>query len=100
VPVDACAYPHRYDHHVIWISPVENDAKLDAEMIRWTKDCWRKMRPYTDHAIYVNALDDGAEEGEERVREAYGPNHERLRELKKAYDPANLFQENSNIKPI
>jgi FAD/FMN-containing dehydrogenase len=100
VPLDACAYPHRYDHHVIWISPVEDDATLDAGMIRWTKDCWLKMRPYTDHAIYVNALDDGVEEGEERVREAYGPHHERLRKLKRLYDPDNLFQENSNIKPV
>lgn len=99
VSAEACAYPHRYDHHVIWISPVENDSELDAEMIRWTKDCWQTMRPYTDHAVYVNALDDGEEEGDERVRQAYGSNYERLQRLKTIYDPSNLFQENLNIKP-
>jgi FAD/FMN-containing dehydrogenase len=99
VPVDACAYPHRYDHHVVWISPVENDPALDAGMLRWTRGCWEKMRPYVDRAVYVNALDDGAEEGESRVREAYGPNFARLRRLKQAVDPQNLFRENSNITP-
>jgi len=33
------------------------------------------------------------------VREAYGANYERLRQLKKKYDPTNLFRQNSNIKP-
>ena len=49
--------------------------------------------------MYVNALEDGLEEGELRVREAYGANYERLVALKKKYDPTNLFRENSNIRP-
>ncbi len=93
------AYPHRYDHHVVWISPVQDDAARDSEMIRWTQDCWQEMEPHTDEAVYVNALDDGAEEGEARVRQAYGTNYERLRMLKKTYDPSNLFRQNSNIEP-
>jgi FAD/FMN-containing dehydrogenase len=99
VPADGTAYPHRYDHHVVWISPVHDDAARDADMLRWTRDTWREMQPYADKAVYVNALDDGAEEGETRVRQAYGANYERLRVLKKAYDPSNLFRQNSNIKP-
>jgi FAD/FMN-containing dehydrogenase len=47
----------------------------------------------------VNALDDALEAGERPVREAYGANYERLRQLKKKYDPTNLFCRNSNIKP-
>jgi FAD/FMN-containing dehydrogenase len=39
------------------------------------------------------------EEGERPVREVYGPNYERLRALKRKYDPSNLFSQNSNIKP-
>ena len=57
------------------------------------------MSPYVDQGVYVNALDDAAEEGELRVRQAYGTNYERLKTLKKKYDPTNLFRQNSNIKP-
>ena len=39
------------------------------------------------------------EEGEQRVREAYGPNYERLVTLKNKYDPTNFFRLNANIKP-
>jgi FAD/FMN-containing dehydrogenase len=99
VASDATAYPHRYDHHVVWIGPVEDDAARDAEMLRWARDCWEAMQPHADHAVYVNALDDGAEEGEARVREAYGANYARLQKLKATYDPNNLFRQNSNIKP-
>jgi FAD/FMN-containing dehydrogenase len=57
------------------------------------------MQQYADKAVYVNALDDGTEEGEARVRQAYGENYGRLRILKKRYDPLNLFRQNSNIQP-
>ena len=53
-----------------------------------------------DGAVYVNALDDALEAGERPVREAYGANYERLRQLKKKYDPTNLFRQNSNMNPI
>lgn len=99
VPVTATAFPHRYAHHVIWISPVEEDAALDELMIRWTHECWEALRPHADRAVYVNALDDGADEGEARVREAYGANYARLEALKEVVDPTNFFRQNSNIQP-
>ena len=99
VPVGETAFPHRHDHHVIWISPVEDDPGRDAAMIQWARECWDSLRPHVDRAVYVNALDDGAEEGEQRVREAYGANYERLKSLKRKFDPANLFHQNSNIRP-
>jgi hypothetical protein len=39
------------------------------------------------------------EEGDERVRAAYGLNHHRLKELKRKYDPTNFFWSNQNIEP-
>jgi len=99
VAAKATAFPHRDPHHVVWISPVQDDAANDDAMVRWTRACWEAMKPYVDQAVYVNALDDAAEEGELRVRQAYGTNYERLKTLKQKYDPTNLFRQNSNIKP-
>ena len=96
---NATAYPHRFPHHVVWISPVQDDPSKDDAMVHWTRDCWQALSPYVDQTVYVNALDDGAEEGELRVRQAYGPNYDRLKTLKRKYDPTNLFRQNSNIKP-
>lgn len=98
VPQEATAFPHRYDHHVIWISPAAEDPALDEGMISWTHECWEALRPHADRAVYVNALDDGAVEGEARVREAYGGNYARLKALKDAVDPTNFFRQNSNIR--
>jgi FAD/FMN-containing dehydrogenase len=74
-----------------WTDPAENDAN-----IKWARDFWQAMQPYTRSAAYVNYLD--AEE-QDRVSAAYGNNYERLVALKTAYDPANLFRMNQNIKP-
>jgi FAD/FMN-containing dehydrogenase len=95
----ATAFPHRYDHHVVWISPAAEDPALDESMIRWTHECWEALRPHADRAVYVNALDDGTIEGEARVREAYGANYARLQKLKQVMDPTNFFCQNSNIPP-
>ena len=57
------------------------------------------MQPFVDEAVYVNALEDPLVEGEHRVREAYGPNYDRLVALKNKYDATNFFRLNANIKP-
>ena len=55
------------------------------------------MHPYATGGVYVNFLDD---EGEERVKSAYGEaKYTQLVALKKAYDPADLFRFNQNIRP-
>ena len=54
------------------------------------------MQPFCEHDAYVSDL---GEEGEQRVREAYGQNYECLLALKQKYDFINFFQINQNIKP-
>jgi FAD/FMN-containing dehydrogenase len=99
VPTSDTAFPHRYDHHVAWITPIADDPADDAKIIRWAREFWEGLKPFVDQAVYVNALEDDHEEGERPVREAYGANYDRLRALKRKYDPSNLFSQNSNIRP-
>jgi len=68
---------------------------FDAER-QWARDYWSALEPHHT-SVYVNFL---MEEGEERIRQAYGPDkYDRLKTLKRAYDPTNFFRLNQNIKP-
>ncbi|MBI4474133.1 MAG: FAD-binding oxidoreductase [Acidobacteria bacterium] len=99
VAPDATAFPHRYDHHDLLVHPATDNPGESEKIIRWARECWGALQPFVERAVYVNALEDAAEEGERRVREAYGSNYDRLVRLKKKYDPMNVFRLNSNIKP-
>jgi FAD/FMN-containing dehydrogenase len=98
VPRDATAFPHRdalYNLVVVarWAEPGDGDRH-----IAWSRQLTDAMQPFCSDAVYVNYL---GEEGEGRVRSAYGPAHfDRLVGVKTQYDPTNLFRLNQNIKPI
>lgn len=64
--------------------------------IAWARTFWTAMQPFASSGVYVNFL---GNEGEERVRAAYGVNYERLVALKNTYDPTNFFSLNQNIRP-
>jgi FAD/FMN-containing dehydrogenase len=86
------AWPYNFLVASAWTDPAQSEPN-----IRWTRDFWEAMRPFLSDAAYLNYL---GEEGEERVRTAYGAaKYERLASLKKKYDPANFFRLNQNIKP-
>jgi FAD binding domain-containing protein/berberine-like enzyme len=62
----------------------------------WVRNFWSALEPYHT-SVYVNFL---MEEGEERIRQAYGAKkYDRLMALKRRYDPDNLFRLNQNIRP-
>jgi hypothetical protein len=97
VAPDATAYAHRglpFDLVILssWADPAESDRN-----IAWTRDLYQAVRAHAPGGVYVNDLD--RDEDQARVREAYGANYVRLAELKRAWDPANLFRANHNIKP-
>jgi FAD/FMN-containing dehydrogenase len=54
------------------------------------------VEPFLEQGVYVNYLGD---EGESRIRAAYGANYQRLAALKQKYDPTNFFRGNQNIQP-
>ena len=69
----------------------------DAATIRWARDLWERMQPFSAGGAYINYMGD---EGEDRVRAAYSPaKYERLVGLKHTYDPTNMFRLNQNIRP-
>ncbi|HSP54185.1 MAG TPA: BBE domain-containing protein, partial [Dehalococcoidia bacterium] len=73
----------------------ETEDGFDAER-EWSRSFWTALKPYHTN-VYVNFLMD---EGEERVRQAYGAGkYERLKALKRKYDPHNFFSLNQNIRP-
>ena len=75
----------------IWNNPADDEAH-----IRWARDLWDAMRPFSTGGVYANNL---GEEGTDRVQEAYGRNYPRLVALKRKYDPTNFFRLNQNIRP-
>ena len=70
----------------------------DADSFRqWVRDAGKRVRPFSSGGNYINFQT--ADEDEERVRATYGDNFDRLVEVRKAYDPDNLFRSNRNIRP-
>jgi len=69
----------------------------NAESIReWAKEYWAALHPLSAGGGYVNFM---MEEGQDRIRATYRDNYERLVDVKRKYDPKNLFHVNQNIKP-
>jgi FAD/FMN-containing dehydrogenase len=92
----ATAYPHRepgYDLLLIsqWTDPADTEAG-----IAWARETFDALSPYMADRSYMNYL---PADDHDRVDQAYGPNYERLVELKRRYDPENLFRLNQNIEP-
>ena len=96
VPEDATAFNGRSAGFTFNLSGnTETADGFDAER-QWTRDYWDALGPYHT-SVYVNFLMD---EGEQRIREAYGKDkYDRLKALKRRYDPGNFFRLNQNIHP-
>ncbi|MCF8368724.1 MAG: FAD-dependent oxidoreductase [Bacteroidales bacterium] len=75
---------------------VDPDKKNNEKLIKWTKDYYDAIHPYSSGGAYINFMMD---EGQERVMASYGVNYNRLTEVKRKYDPENFFRVNQNIEP-
>ncbi len=76
-----------------WTDPSETDP-----CVAWTRESYDAMEPFMTANRYSNYL--AHDETGDPVSAAYGPNYQRLRELKTNYDPDNFFQVNANIPPL
>lgn len=95
VPDEATAFSHRDARYLfhpisIWADPAD-----DERMIAANRTFTQAMRPFATGAAYLNFTPEA-----DRVRDSYGDaTYARLVALKDAYDPANLFRLNQNIRP-
>jgi FAD/FMN-containing dehydrogenase len=90
------AFSGRHGGHTFNITGMTDTAEGFEEEREWVRDFWSDLEPHHT-GVYVNFLMD---EGEERVRQAYGPDkYDRLKALKRRWDPGNLFRLNQNIPP-
>jgi hypothetical protein len=64
--------------------------------MQWCKDYWLALHPFSSGGGYINMMMD---EGEDNVKNSYRDNYGKLAQIKKKYDPTNLFRVNQNIKP-
>jgi FAD/FMN-containing dehydrogenase len=93
---DDTAFNGRHAGHTFNILGATTGAEGFDEERDWAKRFWAALEPHHT-SVYVNFL---MEEGEERVREAYGSEkYDRLKALKRKYDPDNFFRINQNIPP-
>lgn len=95
VPADATAFAHR--HARVMVSFLSMDAPQETvRHERWVRHCLAEMRG-PDTSVYVNFI---ANEGPDRIMDAYPrATWNRLRLVKRQYDPHNVFHLNQNIPP-
>jgi len=95
---DATAFVHRDAGWMLTAAAVWPDPAADPQPhAAWSRAVWEATLPASSGGGYVNHLYD---EGEDRVRAAYGPTTwDRLVDLKTTWDPDNVFRLNQNIRP-
>ena len=95
VPVDATSYPHRDAEFLVNVQVRWEDPARDEACIAWARAVYDDLLGYSTDGTYVNFISEDT--GEEAF--AYRENHDRLAELKRTYDPENVFRRNQNVEP-
>jgi len=90
------AFSYRKTKWAEVIVGVDPDPANKDQITAWAKGYWEALHPYSAEGAYINFM---MEEGPSRIEATYGPNYERLRQVKARYDPNNLFRVNQNIPP-
>ena len=96
VPSDATAFAHREATFSTVIAAIDPDPAHNDANKTWVRDYYSALEPHSDEGGYINFMDG---DDQSRIKANYKGNYERLRAVKKKYDPENLFHMNQNIKP-
>lgn len=97
LPEDHSAVGNRSARVVLNITGSWERPEDDAANVEWARAAWRDMRGFSTGGTYINFQTE--DEGDDRVRNAYGANYDRLIDIKTKWDPANFFRMNKNIAP-
>jgi FAD binding domain/Berberine and berberine like len=96
VASDDTAWSYREANWGAVFAGVDPDPAKREEIRRWSIDYQEALHPHSAGGAYVNMMMD---EGEDRVRASYRDNYDRLAQVKRRYDPENLFRINQNVPP-
>jgi FAD/FMN-containing dehydrogenase len=96
VASDATAYPARDAQYLMNVHGRWDEPSEDEAGIGWSRQLFRDLEPHATGNVYVNFMP--ADEVD-RITGAYGSNYDRLVELKRKWDPSNMFRMNQNIRP-
>jgi FAD/FMN-containing dehydrogenase len=94
---DETAFAYRNSRWAEVIVGVDPEPANAPAITEWAKQYWQALHPHSAGGAYVNFL--MHDEGPERVKATYRGNYDRLVEVKRRYDPDNLFRVNQNIAP-
>jgi len=97
---DDTAFNHRnLEYSFMSIGQCADASEAEA-CVRWAREFWEAMQPYSIGGVYVNYLGRESDEGADRIKAAYGPEkYQKLVALKTKYDPTNMFRLNQNVRP-
>ena len=98
VAPDETAFAGRDAAYMLSVEANWDDRMACERNVEWAREAWADLREFSSGGLYVNFAGFG-EEGRDLVKAAYGDNYDRLTEVKRTYDPANLFRHNRNVEP-
>ena len=93
---DATAFAYRDGGWAGVIVGVDPDPANAGLISGWARDYWDELHPESAGGAYINFMMD---EGQDRIRASYRGNYARLAQVKRRYDPDNVFHVNQNIRP-
>ncbi len=96
VAADATAFAYRDANFATVIAGMWPDPAQNTANIKWVRDYYDATAPLSEEGGYVNFM---SEDDQSRIKANYKGNYDRLVDVKRKYDPDNLFHLNQNIKP-
>jgi FAD/FMN-containing dehydrogenase len=93
---DATAFAYRDATFATVIAGMWPDPADNEDNIQWVKDYYAATAPHSEAGGYINFM---AEDDQYRIEDNYKGNYDRLVDIKRKYDPNNLFSVNQNIRP-
>jgi hypothetical protein len=93
---ESTAFYQRNAPYMISMEANWDDPEDSERNVKWTRDIYDEFKNDLDVGLYLN-FPGFAEEGEEMLAKTYGPNYQKLKDIKTKYDPDNFFRGFMNL---